>query len=34
MKLYNRSGGKVSNGLVQRRAEEGQIWMGQGPYAE
>lgn len=34
LKLYNRSGGKVSNGLVQRRAEEGQIWMGQGPYAE
>lgn len=34
MKLYNRSAGKVHPVLVERRAEEGQIWQGQGPYAE
>lgn len=30
MKLYNKSGGKVRGGLVTRRAEEGQMWSGQG----
>lgn len=34
MRLYNRSNGAVLPGLVTRRAEEGQIWNGQGPYAE
>lgn len=32
--LYNKAGGQVTPGLVTRRADEGLMWQGQGPYAE